>query len=54
MTIKGISIVSIWVLDQDSAKEFYTSKLGFTATNDIKLENGMRWLTVRPPGSDNQ
>src|SRR5580693_6556055 len=52
--IKGISIVSVWVLDQDSAKEFYADKLGFTVTNDLKLDNGMRWLTVRPPGSENQ
>ncbi len=52
--IKGISIVSVWVLDQDSAKEFYADKLGFTVTNDLELEGGMRWLTVRPPGSENQ
>ena len=52
--INGISIVSVWVLDQDSAKEFYADKLGFTVTNDIKLEGGMRWLTVRPPGSQDQ
>ena len=52
--INGISIVSVWVLDQDAAKEFYTDKLGFTATNDMTLEGGMRWLTVRPPGNDRQ
>jgi catechol 2,3-dioxygenase-like lactoylglutathione lyase family enzyme len=52
--IKGIDIVSVWVLDQDAAKEFYTTKLGFTATNDIQLDNGMRWLTVRPPASTGQ
>ena len=52
--ITGISIVSVWVLDQDSAKEFYAGKLGFTVTNDLKLDNGMRWLTVRPPGSGSQ
>jgi len=52
--INGISIVSVWVLDQDSAKEFYAEKLGFTVTNDIRLEGGMRWLTVRPPGNDRQ
>jgi len=52
--ITGISIVSVWVLDQDSAKEFYSGKLGFTVTNDIQLDNGMRWLTVRPPGSEGQ
>src|ERR1700688_227396 len=52
--ITGISIVSVWVLDQDAAKEFYSGKLGFTVTNDLKLDNGMRWLTVRPPGHDHQ
>ncbi len=52
--INGISIVSVWVLDQDSAKDFYADKLGFTVTNDIQLEGGMRWLTVRPPGNDRQ
>ena len=52
--ITGISIVSVWVLDQDAAKEFYAGKLGFTVTNDLKLDNGMRWLTVRPPGSETQ
>jgi catechol 2,3-dioxygenase-like lactoylglutathione lyase family enzyme len=52
--ITGVSIVSVWVLDQDSAKEFYTKKLGCELTNDMKLDNGMRWLTVRPEGSDGQ
>jgi catechol 2,3-dioxygenase-like lactoylglutathione lyase family enzyme len=52
--ITGISIVSVWVLDQDAAKEFYETKLGFTVTTDITMENGMRWLTVRPPGSQTQ
>ena len=47
--INGIDIVSVWVLDQDSAREFYTEKLGFELTTDIKLDNGMRWLTVQPP-----
>jgi len=52
--ITGISIVSVWVLDQDAAKEFYEGKLGFTVTTDFTMENGMRWLTVRPPGSETQ
>jgi catechol 2,3-dioxygenase-like lactoylglutathione lyase family enzyme len=46
--------VTVWVLDTDSAKEFYTDKLGFTVTNDIKLESGMRWLTVQVPGGDQE
>jgi catechol 2,3-dioxygenase-like lactoylglutathione lyase family enzyme len=52
--ITGISIVSVWVLDQDEAKQFYSDQLGCAVTNDIQLENGMRWLTVRPPGSTGQ
>ena len=52
--ITGLSIVTVWVLDRDSAKRFYTEQLGFTLTNDIELESGMRWLTVRPPGGGNQ
>jgi catechol 2,3-dioxygenase-like lactoylglutathione lyase family enzyme len=52
--INGIKIVSVWVLDQDSARKFYTDKLGFTLTTDLTLDNGMRWLTVRPPGNPDQ
>jgi catechol 2,3-dioxygenase-like lactoylglutathione lyase family enzyme len=52
--ITGISFVSVWVLDQDAAKTFYTEQLGCELTNDIMLDNGMRWLTVRPEGSPSQ
>jgi catechol 2,3-dioxygenase-like lactoylglutathione lyase family enzyme len=48
--ITGLSIVTVWVLDQDSAKEFYTKQLGFDLTTDIQLDSGMRWLTVLSPG----
>ncbi|MGN6796025.1 MAG: VOC family protein [Streptosporangiaceae bacterium] len=48
--ITGVSIVTVWVLDPDSAKEFYTKQLGFDLTNDILLDGGMRWLTVRSSG----
>ncbi|MBD3008903.1 VOC family protein [Streptomyces sp. 5-10] len=49
--IKGMSIVTIWVLDQDRAKEFYTEKLGFEDRTDMSIGGdgeggGMRWLTV--------
>jgi len=52
--IMGMSFVSVWVLNQDSAKEFYTKKLGCELTTDFTLDNGMRWLTVRPQGSTGQ
>jgi catechol 2,3-dioxygenase-like lactoylglutathione lyase family enzyme len=48
--ITGMTIVTVWVLDQDSAKEFYTKQLGFDLTTDIPLDGGMRWLTVRSSG----
>jgi catechol 2,3-dioxygenase-like lactoylglutathione lyase family enzyme len=55
--IKGISHVSMYVLDQDSAKAFYTQKLGFEVRNDVVMGEGfegagagLRWLTVSPPG----
>jgi predicted enzyme related to lactoylglutathione lyase len=48
--ITGMAIVTVWVLDPDSAKEFYTKQLGFDLTNDIPLDSGMRWLTVRSSG----
>lgn len=35
------------MLDQDSAKEFFTKKLGLDLLSDMTLgEGGMRWVTV--------
>jgi catechol 2,3-dioxygenase-like lactoylglutathione lyase family enzyme len=51
--IKRLSHTSIFVLDQDSAKAFYTEKLGFEVRQDITMGEefegggaGFRWLTV--------
>ncbi|MGW7288902.1 VOC family protein [Streptomyces sp. NPDC054847] len=45
--IKGLAISTVWVLDQDRAKEFYTQKLGLEVRTDMTMgEGGMRWLTV--------
>ncbi|MFD9225687.1 VOC family protein [Streptomyces sp. NPDC060064] len=45
--IKGLAISTVWVLDQDRAKEFYTEKLGLEVRTDMTLgDGGMRWLTV--------
>ena len=46
--IAKMSHVSIFVLDQDGAKKFYTEKLGFDVKMDQKMDNGFRWLTVSP------
>lgn len=47
--ITKLNHVSIFVLDQDSAYDFYVNKLGFTVHTDAPMGPGMRWLTVTPP-----
>src|SRR4051812_12117395 len=47
--ITKINHVSIFVLDQDSAFDFYTNKLGFLVHTDASMGPGKRWLTVNPP-----
>ena len=47
--ITKMSHVSIYVLDQDSAYDFYVNKLGLTVHTDAPMGEGMRWLTVTPP-----
>ena len=46
--ITRLSHATIYVLDLDEARAFYTDKLGFTVHTDVTLE-GFRWLTVTPP-----
>ena len=43
-----MSHASIFVLDQDSAKDFYTNKLGFEVLTDVPMGEGVRWLTIGP------
>lgn len=45
--ITKLSHASVFVLDQDEAKKFYTEKLGFELKNDVAME-GFRWITVSP------
>ncbi len=45
--ITKLGLATIWVLDQDSAKEFFTEKVGLEVRDDMTLgEGGMRWLTL--------
>lgn len=48
--ITRMNHVSIFVLNQDSAYEFYVNKLGFKVHTDVSMGEGKRWLTVCPPG----
>jgi catechol 2,3-dioxygenase-like lactoylglutathione lyase family enzyme len=47
--ITKMNHVSIFVLDQDSAFDFYVNKLSFKVHTDAPMGPGMRWLTVCPP-----
>src|ERR1700688_2161034 len=47
--ITRISHTSFFVLDQEKAYDFYVNKLGFNVHTDVKMDNGLRWLTVTPP-----
>jgi catechol 2,3-dioxygenase-like lactoylglutathione lyase family enzyme len=47
--ITKLNHVSIFVLNQDSAYDFYVNKLGFTVNTDAEMGPGKRWLTVCPP-----
>jgi catechol 2,3-dioxygenase-like lactoylglutathione lyase family enzyme len=51
--IQRLSHVSIYVLDQDEAYDFYVNKLGFEVRMDQKMDNGFRWLNVGPKGQPN-
>lgn len=47
--INKLSHVSVFVLNQESAYDFYVKKLGFVVHTDAPMGPGMRWLTVCPP-----
>jgi predicted enzyme related to lactoylglutathione lyase len=49
--IKSIAYTTVWVLDQDRAKDFYEKTLGFEVRDDQRL-GSFRWLTVAPRGQD--
>jgi catechol 2,3-dioxygenase-like lactoylglutathione lyase family enzyme len=40
--IQRLSHAAIYVLDQDSAYDFYVNKLGFEVRDDQKMDNGFR------------
>jgi len=47
--ITKLNHVSIFVLNQQSAYEFYVNKLGFTVRANEEVSPNMRWMTVSPP-----
>ena len=49
MMITKITHTCIYVLNQESAYDFYVNKLGFKVHTDAPMGEGARWLTVTPP-----
>ncbi|MGZ9886876.1 VOC family protein [Rhodococcus ruber] len=47
--IANISLVTLYVTDQDAAKKFYLDTLGFVETADVAMGEGFRWVTVAHP-----
>ena len=47
--ITNVSLVTLWVTDQDEATKFYTDVLGFEETTDVSMGDGFRWVTVSHP-----
>jgi catechol 2,3-dioxygenase-like lactoylglutathione lyase family enzyme len=47
--ITKITHFCVYVLNQDSAYDFYVNKLGFKVHTDVPMNKESRWLTVSPP-----
>ncbi|QXC60775.1 VOC family protein [Aquihabitans sp. G128] len=47
--ITNVSLITLWVTDQDEAKAFYLDKLGFVEHTDVQMGDGFRWCTIRHP-----
>lgn len=48
--VTRISHMTLFVRDQKTAYDVYVNRLGFRVDTDATMENGVRWLTVNPPG----
>ena len=49
MALQNISVVPVYVNDQERAIDFYVNKLGFEKTNDQVFGEGERWVQVSTP-----
>ena len=47
--LSKITNICVYVLNQDSALDFYTNKLGLKLKLDVPMGPNARWLTVTPP-----
>jgi catechol 2,3-dioxygenase-like lactoylglutathione lyase family enzyme len=47
--IRKLTHICVYVLNPDSAYDFYVNKLGFKVHTDAPMGKDNRWLTVTPP-----
>ncbi|GAA3196653.1 VOC family protein [Dactylosporangium siamense] len=47
--ITNVSLVTVYCLDQDKARDFYVNLLGFEPRVDVTMGDGYRWLTIGHP-----
>jgi catechol 2,3-dioxygenase-like lactoylglutathione lyase family enzyme len=47
--ITNVSLVTIYCLDQNEARDFYVDVLGFQSRTDVTMGDGFRWVTVGHP-----
>ena len=47
--ITNISLVTVFCLDQDKARDFYVDMLGFEARADVRMGEDYRWVTLCHP-----
>lgn len=46
-----IELIILPVSDVDRAKEFYAERVGFTLDHDQRVDEGLRFVQLTPPGS---
>jgi catechol 2,3-dioxygenase-like lactoylglutathione lyase family enzyme len=49
VALQHISVVSVYVSDQDKAIDFFVNKLGFELVSDEQFGEGQRWVQVKTP-----
>jgi len=47
--ITNVSLITVYCLDQDKARDFYVDVLGFELHTDVTMGEGFRWVTVNHP-----
>ena len=52
--IRGISVASIPISNQDAALKFYTEKLGFKVLTDQPFNGKQRWIELLIPGAESK